>query len=66
MSEFKISPVMQCKTRPKSRFLFGFLILIVIAETIAAGGWIFRLNLQITKLEQQLHDLATKDGGAHV
>jgi hypothetical protein len=45
---------MQCKTRPKSRFLFGFLILIVIAETIAAGCWIFRLNSQITELQQQI------------
>jgi hypothetical protein len=66
MSEFKISPAMQCKTRPKSHFLFWFL-LTTFALNIGAAGWIFfRLSNQIASLEQRLCELETKDGGAHV
>jgi uncharacterized membrane protein YciS (DUF1049 family) len=57
MSEFKISSVTQCKTRPKSNFLFLFLAVVVVLEAIAAGCWIFRLNVQITEMERQLNDL---------
>jgi hypothetical protein len=66
MSEFKINPAMQYKTRPKSRFLFWFL-LTTFAINIGVTGWIFfRLSEQITSLEQRLCDLEAKDGGAYV
>jgi hypothetical protein len=66
MSEFKISPAMQCKTRPKPRFLFWFL-LIAFVTNIGVSGWtFFRLSNQIASLEQRLCNLETKDGGTHV
>jgi hypothetical protein len=66
MSEFKISPVTQCKTRPKPRFLF-WLLLMTFAANIGVTGWMFfRLSDRITSLEQRLYDLKTKDGGVYV
>ena len=57
MSEFKITPVTQCKTRPKRHFLFWFLAVVMIIETIVGGCWIFRLNSQITELEQRIESI---------
>jgi hypothetical protein len=66
MSEFKISPAMQCKTRPKSRFLFWFLLTAFVVNIGVSGRIFFRLSEQIASLERQLHDHTTKDRGAHV
>ena len=64
MSE--LSPVMQCKTRPKRRFLFWFL-LTTFALNIGVTGWMFfRFSEQIASLEQRLCDLEAKEGEFHV
>jgi hypothetical protein len=57
MSEFKISPVTQCKMKPKPHFLLWFFAAIVIVETIAGSYWFFRLNDQIAKLKQQINTM---------
>jgi hypothetical protein len=59
MSKFKISPVTQCKTRPKPNFLSWFFAAIVVVETIASSYWFFRLNDQITQLKQQINTIQT-------
>ena len=66
MSEFKISPAMQCKTRPKRHFLFWFLAVVMIIETIVGGCWIFRLNAKIAKLEQQINTIQTSENKEQV
>jgi hypothetical protein len=64
MSEFKLSPVTQCRTRSKRSFLFGFLTAILIAH-MAVTGWILgRFSDRISALEQRLYSPA--DGGANV
>ena len=58
MSNFKISPFTQGKpTIPKRWRRSRFLLLIIAVETMFFGYWIFRLNTQITKLEQQINTM---------
>jgi hypothetical protein len=67
MPEFKISPATQCKTRPRSSFLFWFLSLIIVLEAMFFGCWIFHLNAQIAKLEQQISTTQPiENGGKYV
>jgi hypothetical protein len=61
MSNFKISPLMQEKTRIKKRPCFRLLLLIIVLETMAFGYWIFRLNTKITELKQQINTMRTME-----
>jgi hypothetical protein len=54
MGNFKISPFIQGKPVIKRRSWSRFLLLIIAIETMAFGYWIFRLNAQITELEQRI------------
>jgi hypothetical protein len=63
MTEFKISPVTQCKTRSNRSFLSWFLSLIMIIETISFGYWIFRLNAQIAELERRIEIIQANEKG---
>jgi hypothetical protein len=58
MSNFKISPFIQGKPAvPKRWRCSRFLLLIMAIETMAFGYWIFRLNAQIARLEQQINTI---------
>jgi Tfp pilus assembly protein PilN len=61
MSKFKISPVTQCKTREKPRFLSWLFLLVLVLQTIAGGYWFFRLNSQITQLKLQIETLQQRN-----
>ncbi|MDR3179408.1 MAG: hypothetical protein LBT70_00725 [Holosporaceae bacterium] len=64
MSEFKISPVTQCKTRPKSRFFSWLFLFVLVLQTIAGGYWFFRINAEIAKLRKQIELLQAKENEA--
>jgi hypothetical protein len=66
MSNFKILPFIQGKPVIPRRSWFHFLWLIIFLETIVGGYWIFRLNLQIAKLEQQINTIQTNENKEQV
>jgi Tfp pilus assembly protein PilN len=63
MSEFRISPVTQRKERAKSCFFHWFLVAVVIVEAVAGGYGFFRIDAQITELQQQIESLQQKNKG---
>jgi hypothetical protein len=63
MSELRISPVTQRREKAKFCFFHWFLVAIVIAEAMTGGYCFFRIDAQITELQQQIESLQQENRG---
>ncbi len=60
MSNFKISPLIEKRSKRK-KFSFPWLWLLIVIETLAAGVYIFRLHERIDYLESQFNTQSRKE-----
>jgi hypothetical protein len=63
MSQFKISPLTQCKSQSKRSFLSRVLLTTFLIDIAVTGILFFRLSKRIDALERQANYATTKNEG---